>query len=74
VVLMDLRMPRMDGLEATRELRRQGYAVPIVALSADPATVRRAEALSAGCDACFSKPFRIEDVLAAVRRPSRETT
>jgi signal transduction histidine kinase len=68
VVLMDLRMPRMDGLQATRELRRQGYAMPIVALSADPATVRRAEALGAGCDACFSKPFRIEDVLASVRR------
>jgi signal transduction histidine kinase len=68
-VLMDLRMPGMDGLHATRELRRQGYAVPIVALTADPATVRRAEALDAGCDACFSKPFNLEDVLAAIRRP-----
>jgi DNA-binding response OmpR family regulator len=68
-VLMDLRMPGIDGLQATRELRRQGYAVPIVALTADPATVRRAEALDAGCDECFSKPFRIEEVLASIRRP-----
>ena len=39
-----------------------GCAVPIVALTADPATVRRAEALDAGCDACLSKPFKLEDL------------
>lgn len=72
-VLMDLRMPGLDGLQATRELRRRGYTVPIVALTADPAAVRRAEALDAGCDACFSKPFKIEDVLASIRQPSRQT-
>jgi len=71
VVLMDLRMPRMDGLQATRSLRSQGYGVPIVALTADPATVRRAEAMDAGCDACFSKPFDLEDLMSSVRRSPR---
>ncbi len=71
VVLMDLRMPRLDGLQATRSLRSQGCGVPIVALTADPATVRRAEAMDAGCDAVFSKPFELEDLMASVRQSPR---
>ena len=68
---MDLRMPRMDGLQATRALRSQGCVIPIVALTADPATVHRAEALEAGCDACLSKPFKLEDLMASIRLSSR---
>jgi len=71
VVLMDLRMPNMDGLQATRALRRQGYAVPVIALTADPATLRRAEALDAGCDACLSKPFKVDDLIASIRLSTR---
>jgi len=67
VVLMDLRMPNMDGLQATRALRNQGYDLPIIALTADPATLRRAEALHAGCDACLSKPFTPDDLISAIR-------
>jgi len=71
VVLMDLRMPNMDGLQATRLLRRQGCAVPVIALTADPATIRRAEALDAGCDACLSKPFKVDDLIASIRLSTR---
>ena len=71
VVLMDLRMPQMDGLEATRALRRQGFSGLIVALTADPATLRRAEALDAGCDGCLSKPFKLDDVVALITRSPR---
>ena len=70
VVLMDLRMPQMDGLQAARALRSQGYSVPIVALTADPATVRRSEALDAGCDGCLSKPFKLDDLIASIRGSS----
>jgi two-component system, NarL family, response regulator len=59
VVLMDLSMPVMDGLAATRCIRRHETAhIPIVALSAhlaDPAW--RERALRCGCDYCCSKPL-----------------
>ena len=71
VVLMDLRMPNMDGVQATRALRKQGCQLPIIAFTADPATLRRAEALDAGCDACLSKPFKIDDLIAAILLSTR---
>jgi signal transduction histidine kinase/ActR/RegA family two-component response regulator len=67
IVLMDLRMPQMDGLEAARALRTEGCTVPIVALTADPANLRRAEAFNAGCDACLSKPFTLHDLIGSIR-------
>jgi CheY-like chemotaxis protein len=67
VVLMDLRMPRMDGLQAARALRSKGSDVPIVALTADPATVQREEALLAGCNACVSKPFTLDELVTSIR-------
>ena len=72
VVLMDLRMPNMDGIQATRALRKQGCALPVIALTADPATLRRAEALDAGCDACLSKPFKMDDLIASIRMSTRQ--
>ncbi len=71
VVLMDLRMPNMDGVQATRALRKRGYDLPVIALTADPATLRRVEALEAGCDACLSKPFKIDDLIASIRLSTR---
>jgi signal transduction histidine kinase len=68
VVLMDLRMPHMDGLEATRVLRAEGYAAPIVALTADPAMLNRVEAIERGCNECLSKPFLSRDLVATIRR------
>jgi signal transduction histidine kinase/ActR/RegA family two-component response regulator len=66
ILLMDLRMPRMDGIQVTRLLRSEGYSLPIVALSADPAASQRAEAMEAGCDLCLSKPFSMEELIGAV--------
>jgi DNA-binding response OmpR family regulator len=68
---MDLRMPDMDGFQATRILRSQGSAVPIIALTADPTTMYHEEALEAGCDACLAKPFKLADLSATIRRSSR---
>jgi len=73
VVLMDLRMPNMDGIQATRALRKQGCTLPVIALTADPATLRRAEALDAGCDACLSKPFTIDDLITSIHMSTRPT-
>jgi signal transduction histidine kinase/ActR/RegA family two-component response regulator len=66
LVLMDLRLPEVDGLEAARALRERGYGGPIVALTADPLPMRREEALRAGCDACLRKPFTMNDLVAAI--------
>jgi signal transduction histidine kinase len=71
VLLIDLRMPHMDGFEATRTLRSRGYALPIIALTADPTTMYHEEALEAGCDACLAKPFKLTELSAAIRRSSR---
>jgi len=68
LVLMDLLMPNMDGYQATRALRAQGSRMPIVALTADPTSACRIDALDAGCDACVYKGFTIEEVFASIQK------
>jgi PAS domain S-box-containing protein len=57
LVLMDVQMPIMDGLEATRRLREQGHTVPIIALTASMPKHDQHHAFDAGMDAFVSKPF-----------------
>jgi DNA-binding response OmpR family regulator len=72
VVLMDLRMPLLDGFEAAHRLRSQGCRVPIIGLTADTDTVYRDAALEAGFDACLSKPFTLADLTASIRHSWRQ--
>lgn len=67
LVLMDVMMPEVDGLEATRRLRaRPDFAqVPILALTAMEGAAKLSE--EAGCDACIPKPINIRDFLERVR-------
>src|SRR5436190_10226851 len=67
LVLMDLRMPRMDGCEAARALRAGGCRVPLVAVSADASPATRATALAAGFNVVLSKPFGLEDLIDALQ-------
>jgi len=71
VVLMDVHMPEMDGLEATAAIRRQGGAnahVPIVALTANAMPGDRERFLAAGMDDYIAKPIIIDQFLDTVRR------
>ena len=68
VVLMDIGLPEMDGLSATRELRRRGCPSTIVALTAYATFSDREQCLSAGCDEFLPKPVDIEALVAAIGR------
>ncbi len=63
IILMDLRMPEMDGLQTTLILRSQGFNMPIIVLSASTFADDRAASLAAGCSAHLSKPIHLSKLL-----------
>lgn len=67
VVVMDVMMPRLDGIETTRALRGVGSKVPILVLTARDAVGDRVEGLDAGADDYLTKPFALEELLARLR-------
>jgi two-component system response regulator MprA len=72
-VVMDVMMPRLDGIETTRALRGVGNHVPILVLTARDAVGDRVEGLDAGADDYLTKPFALEELLARLRALLRRT-
>lgn len=68
LVLMDCQMPNLDGLEATRILRRRGFDRPVVALTANAFESDREQCLKAGMDDFIAKPITSEKLVALVDR------
>jgi two-component system response regulator MprA len=66
-IVMDVMMPRLDGLETTRALRAAGNDVPILVLTARDAVGDRVDGLDAGADDYLTKPFALEELLARLR-------
>jgi DNA-binding NarL/FixJ family response regulator len=71
VVLMDLRMPGTDGIEATRRLRAEGSKSAIVILTGEGDDVSMARAIQAGARGLVHKTVPIDDLAEAVRRAAR---
>lgn len=78
MVLMDIQMPEMNGLEATRMLRKSERAdlrtIPIVAMTADAFAEDVQNCLNAGMDAHLAKPVDVEKVLTTIRRLREKST
>jgi two-component system OmpR family response regulator len=64
VLVVDRRLPGIDGLEVIARLRRQGVSTPVLMLSAQASTQDRVEGLRAGCDDYLPKPYAFAEVLA----------
>ena len=74
VVVMDVMMPHMDGIEVCREVRRSGNRVPILLLTARVEVSDRVEGLDAGADDYLPKPFASKELSARIRALLRRTT
>ena len=68
LILMDIRMPEMNGLDATRIIKEVSHKTPVIALSAYAFEDNIREAKLAGCDEFMAKPFRVENLIEMVRK------
>ncbi len=74
LVVLDLGLPTMDGLEVCRRMRADGHAVPVLVLTARADEVDTVVGLDAGADDYVTKPFRLAELLARVRALLRRGT
>jgi two-component system response regulator MprA len=73
-VVLDVMMPRLDGLEVCRRLRSSGDDLPILVLTARDSVSERVAGLDAGADDYLPKPFALEELLARMRALLRRTS
>lgn len=66
-IVMDVMMPKMNGFEVVRSMRRQGNATPVLLLTARTETMDKVTGLDCGADYYLTKPFEIEELLACLR-------
>jgi len=66
LILMDIHMPNLNGIEATKTLRQAHFTQPIVALTADAFQGDQEACLNAGMNDFLSKPFQIQDLLLVI--------
>ncbi|OHV37208.1 MULTISPECIES: response regulator transcription factor [Parafrankia] len=74
IVVLDVMMPRMDGLETCRRLRARGDDVPVLMLTARDGLADRVSGLDVGADDYLVKPFALEELFARLRALIRRST
>jgi two-component system alkaline phosphatase synthesis response regulator PhoP len=73
LVLLDIMMPKLDGLEACRRIREAGFMIPILMLTAKSQEIDIVRGLEVGADDYVTKPFSIRELLARVKAALRRT-
>jgi two-component system, response regulator PdtaR len=71
IVVMDMRMPNVDGIEATERISRASWAMPVVVLSAYDEPQMIEAALAAGATNCLKKGVGLDDLIDAIRAAHR---
>jgi len=71
IILLDIMLPKMDGLSLLKELRDEGIDTPVILLTAKGETEDRVAGLDSGADDYLPKPFKTEELLARMRAVSR---
>ena len=66
-IVMDVMMPKMNGFEVVRSMRRQGNATPVLLLTARTETMDKVTGLDCGADYYLTKPFEIDELMACLR-------
>src|SRR5579872_1994464 len=74
LILLDIGLPELDGLEVCRRVRAEGHATPVLILTARADEVDTVVGLDAGADDYVTKPFRLAELLARVRALLRRGT
>ena len=74
VMILDIMMPKKDGLQVLRELREANIVTPVLLLTAKAEVDDRVEGLDAGADDYLTKPFAMKELLARVRAMTRRKT
>lgn len=73
LILLDIMLPELNGMEVLRRLRRASSAVPVIMLTARDSVTDKVAGLDLGADDYVTKPFAIEELLARIRTALRKT-
>ena len=73
LILLDIMMPKVDGLEVCRRVREQGFTIPILMLTAKSQEIDIVRGLEVGADDYITKPFSIRELLARIKACLRRT-
>lgn len=74
LIFMDIMMPIMDGLKATKKIRKMGYTIPIIAMTANAFTDDMQKSLEAGMNAHLTKPLKESSIVKTIVKSMKKPT